>query len=313
MSMRTLRVGTRGSDLALAQTTRVTAGIEGPSETVLIKTSGDVFQDRPLHQTTDIGFFTKEIERGLIEGEIDLAVHSLKDLPTSLAPGLVLGALLSRDAAGDVLLVRKDAMDEGREVPLADGARIGAASMRRSALISRFAPWAIPSPIRGNVPTRIEKLARGDYDAVVLARAGLERLRLDVAPLLAFDLNPSVWVCAPGQGAIAVECRGDDREALGRIAVLDDGGSRARVCLERRILELYGGGCHAALGAHCEHSVGGYRLAIGAGAKDGFVLTELLAPWIEGLEDAAAAWLSDPVDTITERGQWICRRAEPWC
>jgi hydroxymethylbilane synthase len=274
----------------------------------VIKTSGDRFKEQKLGEQSGVGFFTKEIERELLSEKIDLAVHSLKDLPTAIPPGLVLAAVLERDEAGDVLLARPEALDQERDLPLKAGARVGASSMRRQALLGAFAGEVQPVPIRGNVPTRVEKCIRGDCDAVILARAGLARLGLEASPLVAFDLNPRVWICAPGQGVIAVEAREDDREARERLSGLEHAPTRAAVDAERSLHVVFGGGCHAPFGAFAEQ--GKSRIHVAAPSNAG----RLGVKEFSVLEEAEE-WIRSgcPSESTMGREEWICRPARSWC
>lgn len=308
MSRRVLIVGSRGSRLALEQTRRVTERLPGASEVRVIKTSGDRFKDQKLGEQASVGFFTKEIEQELLQEKIDLAVHSLKDLPTAIPAGLVLGAVLERDEAGDVLLVRPEAVDEHQTLPLKTQATVGASSMRRQALLGALRDDLEPVPIRGNVPTRVEKCRRGDCDAVVLARAGLARLGLEVGPLVPFDLNPRVWICAPGQGVIAVEVREDDQEARARLGEMEHAPTRACVDAERQLHVVFGGGCHAPFGAfmQAENS----RIVVAAPSKEGRLgIKEFQAP------GEAEEWIRSGCQSGSTLGreEWICRPARSWC
>jgi hydroxymethylbilane synthase len=305
---RVLIVGSRGSRLAREQTRRVTERLQGPSEVRVIKTSGDRFLDQKLGEQAGVGFFTKEIEQELLAGSIDLAVHSLKDLPTDLPGGLVLGAVLERDEAGDVLLVRPEAVDEEQTIPLKTGAMVGASSMRRQALLRAVRGDLEPMPIRGNVPTRVDKCRRGDCDAVVLARAGLARLGLEVGPLVAFDLNPRVWVCAPGQGVIAVEARENDEEARARLGGMEHAPTRACVDAERRLHVRFGGGCHAPFGAFMEHE--NSRIFVAAPSNGGRLGVKEFPALSEAEEWIRSGCLSG---STRERKEWICRPARSWC
>ena len=329
MAQKTLIIGTRGSRLALAQANRVKGLLPGPSRIEIIRTSGDRFKTQPLHEQEGVGFFTKEIEEALLEGRIDLAVHSLKDLPTALAPGLMLSAVLERDDPGDLLLLKSESLDEGCALPLKKGAAVGGSSLRRAALLLAFRPDLKPTQLRGNVPTRIEKTLRGDCEAIVIARAGVTRLSLDVSPLLAYDLNPNLWICAPGQGAIAVESRADEREVLERLAPLDHTRTRACVQAERRLLLSYGGGCHAPFGAWTEAAGESWRIHIGAPDREGtFKIGRFQGADLGAAREEAEAWIKAgrPAHTGTEKGregtperisqeeqEWICRPARPWC
>jgi hydroxymethylbilane synthase len=352
MPKRTIRIGTRGSKLALHQAQTVQAQLSGSSEIKIIKTSGDRFQEAPLHQQNGIGFFTKEIENELLKDNIDLAVHSLKDLPTSLGPGLVLAAVMPRDAAGDLLLVTPQAHDPSQLIPIKSDCTVGASSLRRQALLKTFRPDLKAKAIRGNVPTRIKKAASGDYDAIILSRAGLIRLAIDPQPLIAFDLNPAKWVCAAGQGVIAVEARADDQTVLAQIKHLDDQDTRQCTQTERNLLVFFEGGCHAPFGAWAQFQDQGYRLVLGAEIETGrFVRKDISASDLNQAQKIAESWIqaglpqpdphphpkrSDSHDypspasgrgiirnkrnvrgegggeTCDQEEEWICRPAQPW-
>jgi hydroxymethylbilane synthase len=301
--------------LALEQARRVRESLPGPSEVHVIRTSGDRFQDKPLAEGSNIGFFTKEIEQALLSGTIDVAVHSLKDLPTALAPGLTLGAVLARDESSDVLLARPDSVDPEEDFPLKSGATVGASSMRRQALLKVFRPDLAPAPIRGNVPTRIEKAVRGEYDSIIISRAGLSRLGLDVAPLVAFDLNPHVWVIAPGQGVIAVEAREGDAEVLERLSGLDDQPTRRCVQAERSLLVTFGGGCHAPFGSFAQLGGSASRLFVAAPGADGaFLIKDFGSENIDEAKKAAEEWIRSgcPGDPGEMSDDWLCRPARSW-
>lgn len=253
--MRVYRVGTRNSLLARWQTSHVeqsvrNAGIDAIIDTVPFVTRGDVDLSDRLVGRLDKGWFTEELETALRNGDIDWAVHSLKDLPTRDPDGLVLGAVLQRAAVGDRLLVRKEAVQMRGSFPLVPGARVGSSALRREALLREHAPDVTALPLRGNVPTRVERLREGKYDAILLAAAGLDRLELDVREFARFDLDPRRWTPAPGQGAVAVQCRADDaqvRELLGRIH--HEPTFRA-TSWERAFLRVIEGGCNTPFGCH---------------------------------------------------------------
>lgn len=246
-----LRIGTRGSELALWQAREVERLLRAPTAIVVIKTAGDELRDVPLQGRSTTGFFTKDIERRLLSGEVDIAVHSLKDLPTTIDPGLEVAAVLPRAPVSDLLLVHSSWSDEAQPgLPLRAGCVVGAGSLRRQALLRLHAPQVEPRLIRGNVPTRVKKCRDGEYGAVVLARAGIERLGLDLAPLLAWELLSDRWLPAPGQGAVAVEVRKGDERARAAVAAIDDAATARAVELERRLLARFEGGCHTAFGAH---------------------------------------------------------------
>ncbi len=248
--MSELVLGTRGSKLALRQTELFTKAVTEafPNLTVrrkIIKTKGDKILDHPLAKIDDKGLFTKEIEAALLAGEIDVAVHSLKDLPTEETPGLTLAALLPREDAHDMLITPDGlTLDE-----LKPRSRIGTGSPRRAAQIAMARPDCRCVDIRGNVDTRLRKLAEsGEYDAIILAKAGLARLGLldERMRMLEFsELLP-----APGQGVMAVQCRRDDGEVTGMLQKLDDAFARAAASAERAFLKFTEGGCSVPLGAY---------------------------------------------------------------
>lgn len=261
--VRDLIIGTRGSRLALWQATTVQDLLPQSTELKIIKTEGDQRQDVALQGGTETGFFTKAIEERLANGEIDIAVHSLKDLPTTIDSRLEVAACLVRAPVEDVLFVQRDWYDDSRVLPLRDGCIVGAGSLRRQALVRYYAPTATPTLIRGNVPTRMRKCVDGEYGAVVLARAGVERLGLDPAPLLSFQLNSDIWLPAPGQGAVAVQVRKGDERAAAAVGVLDHADTHDAVRLERRLLANFEGGCHTAFGAHARKVEQGWEVSIG--------------------------------------------------
>ena len=246
---RTLTIGTRGSALARWQTEWARAALAGawPGLSITLHaftTSGDRQLDQPLPAIGGKGVFTEELEIALRAGEIDLAVHSLKDLPVAAAPGLVLGAIGLRADARDVLIARGG----GTLAHLPHGARVGTSSLRRAAQLLAVRPDLTLLSLRGNVDSRVRKALSGDYDAIVLAAAGLQRLGLDEAAseYLSFE----TMLPAPGQGAIAVQCRADDAELLRWMRPLDDAPTRAAVTAERAFLSGLGGGCSAPIAAY---------------------------------------------------------------
>lgn len=262
--MKTLVLGTRGSDLALAQSRMVREALEAAGLSIeqrIITTTGDARTTMPLHEPTaeGAGLFTKQLEEALLSGEIDLAVHSLKDLPVETPSGLVIAAILPRAPIDDLLVSRHAGGLSG----LPPGAVIGTSSPRRALLLKRRRPDLTMIPIRGNVPTRLSKVAsRGDYDATILAAAGLRRLGHDLSGGelqvggVRLSLEVLGWMLpAPGQGAIAVETRAGDR-AEQALRILHDGSTARCVAAERLVLKHLGGGCHLALGALATESGG---------------------------------------------------------
>jgi len=244
-----LKIGTRGSRLALWQAEWVKAALARhgiAAEIVVIKTQGDTEVDRPLHELPGKGFFTKGIEDALLDGRIDIAVHSLKDLPTTLPDGLTLGAVPERADARDVLVAKQSGV--ASLAALAPGARLGTSSLRRVAQVRHLRADLEILPLRGNVPTRVQKVKQGsDLDAALLAFAGLARLELTDA--IALKLDPLEVMPAPGQGALGVEIRAGDQAAAAAARPLDHPESARQVTAERCLLAALGGGCQAPVAA----------------------------------------------------------------
>jgi hydroxymethylbilane synthase len=211
-------------------------------------------------------------------------------------------------------LIRPDRHEPARRLPLQEGSRIGASSLRRQALLKMFAPDLQATPIRGNVPTRVRKAVDGETDAVILSRAGLERLKLDVSPLLAYELNPRVWTCAPGQATIAVEIRDGDSEARRRLSDVHDEETWAAVQAERSQLATYGGGCHVPFGAYAARIDGGFELFVAAPGADGFVVERFIAERLDEASRSAEAWIraGRPRRLSDEVEDWLLRPAPSW-
>ncbi len=255
MAAPTFRIGTRGSPLALAQADIVRGLIDerapgAATEIVVIETEGDADRTSPLESFGGRGAFVKSIENALLRGEIDAAVHSLKDLPTGLPPGLVLGAAPVRENPRDAIVC---AVEDDFE-SLTSGSVIGSGSVRRVAQLSKVYPRFNFTGIRGNVETRLKKVDRGDCQAVVLAVAGLVRLGLESR--ITRRLEPELVVPAPCQGAIGIECREDDGETRALLERIDDRGVRQCVEAERCFIAALGMGCHAPVGALAESTDG---------------------------------------------------------
>jgi len=248
--MQSLIIGTRYSALALWQTEHVATQLRKsiPNlkvEIKHIKTEGDRVQDRALWQVAGRGFFVKEIENALLSGEVDIAVHSLKDVPTVLPDGLILGAIPERADSRDALIVNGDV---GTLSELPNGARVGTSSLRRRAQLLAVRPDLEVADLRGNVGTRLRKLHEGEYDAIVLAAAGLDRLELQEQ--ISQRMPLSVMLPAPAQGALAIQCRADDLGTLELLRRLDHWPTRAAVVAERAFLNGLSGGCSTPVAAH---------------------------------------------------------------
>ncbi len=245
--MKTLRIGSRGSTLALWQANhvgRLLAASRGvAAEIVPIKTSGDRFPQSAVSQMGLKGVFIKEIEDALLESRVDLAVHSMKDVPTEIPAGLVFPALLKREDVRDCLVARGNTTLEN----LAKGARVGTSSLRRQTQLRRHRPDLDVRDLRGNVDTRLRKLDSGEFDAIVVAKAGLERL--GASGRISQVIGPEIMLPAVGQGAMGIECRAADGDIRSLLEVLDDSETRAAVTAERALLAELEGGCQVPLGA----------------------------------------------------------------
>lgn len=264
---RTVAVGSRGSALALRQTELVLeklrrASPERELRVVTIRTRGDVFQQSSITRLGK-GVFIKEIEDALLERRIDIAVHSLKDMPTDMPAGLTIGAVMAREDPRDALVSRKGETLAG----LPAGSRVGTSSPRRVALVKALRPDLEVVSIRGNVDTRLRKVAEGEYDAVVVAVAGLARLGLTDRVVEVF--SPEEFVPAVGQGALAVEMREWDEEVEGMVYRVNDPTTRTAVTAERAFLRALGGGCLVPAAAYGELKGGGLHLAGMVAAPDG--------------------------------------------
>lgn len=252
---KTIKIGTRGSKLALWQahyTQQLLKDIGIESELKIIKTKGDAIQHLSFDKIEGKGFFTKEIEDALLRKEIDMAVHSMKDLPTVQPEGLALTAVSYRANPSDCLIIRPDAVVSGPLFNLKNGAVVGTSSARRKAQLLDFRPDITLKDIRGNVPTRLEKLKSGDFDAIMLASAGLERLEIKLDGLEVIRFNPREFVPAPAQGVLAFQTRKDDLPLRRLLKKIHRADVAQTTNVERKVLQLAGGGCHMPLGVYCE-------------------------------------------------------------
>lgn len=291
-----VRIGTRRSRLALWQANWVRDellrqwGEQLTVELVEIVTDGDRIQDRPLHQIGGKGLFVNGIEARLCAGDVDLAVHSMKDLPGTLAPGLEIVCTPTREDPRDALIVR-DGVCPGSEVSiesLPDGARVGTTSLRRGALVRRLQPNVEVISLRGNVPTRLGKLDRGDFDAILLAAAGLHRLGL--AERIGAYLDPTSFCPAATQGILALEARSDDARVRALVAPMSHGPTAQVAAAERAFLARLEGGCQVPMGCYATHQEDG-----GMGLR-GVVVDPSGAPYYEatvnGQQEPAALGLA---------------------
>lgn len=280
--MKPLRIATRGSALALWQANHIRerlAQLHGiDSDLIRIRTSGDKFQGSSVTQVSEQagtkGIFIKELEEALIAGTADLAVHSMKDVPTENPAGLVFPAITKREDVRDCLISR----DGAKLKDLASGARVGTSSLRRQAQLRHHRPDLQLLDLRGNVDTRLKKVAAGDFDAIVLATAGINRL--GASDKITEILPPEIMLPAVGQGALGIETRADDRETLRLVTALDDLESHEAVTAERAVLRELEGGCQIPLGAWARKENGELRLEACVFSADGkeFVRKEVRGP-----------------------------------
>ena len=255
-----IRIGTRGSKLALWQATFTQAELAKvglQSELVIIKTTGDQMQHLSFDKIEGKGFFTKEIEEALLRGDIDMAVHSMKDLPTTQPEELAITAVSYRDDPADWLLVRQEAVEKGKLFGLKSNPVLGTSSARRKAQILDFRPDAQIRDIRGNLPTRLEKLRSGAFDAILLAAAGLSRLEMELPDLHLIKFNPREFVPAPAQGVLAFQTLKADVETRRLLQQIHHPEISAVTNVERKVLQLMDGGCHLPLGVYCERDASG--------------------------------------------------------
>jgi hydroxymethylbilane synthase len=305
--LKLLSIGTRGSALALWQAEHVRRLLRertgADAAIIVIKTAGDRAADVPFSQVGTKGMFLKEIEDALRDGRVDLAVHSLKDVPTELPAGLTLAAFLEREDVRDALMSRSGAGLGA--LPL--GARVGTSSLRRQSQLRHYRADLAVAELRGNVDTRLGKLDRGDYDAIVLAKAGLDRLGL--AHRITEILSVEISLPAAGQGALTIEARADDAELLERLKQLDHAETRACVAAERALLGALGGGCQIPVGAWARIENGELVLDAAVLSPDGSdCLRRQAAGSADRPEelgrDLAAALIADGADRIlAARGQ----------
>lgn len=252
--MQHIRIGSRGSDLALWQANHVKKQLEALGSSVEIKiivTQGDAIQNLSFDKLEGKGFFTKEIETALLNNEIDLAVHSHKDLETEQPKGLVVAAVSEREDPADLLLIRKEKVDTLQLWSLAEQSIIGTSSARRKSQVRGFRPDAEIKDLRGNVPTRIQKLRDGQYDAILLAKAGVDRLKIELSEFHVERLDPEEFIPAPAQGVLALQIREGDQELLKFLAKMNHSVVQKQIAVERKVLNLLHGGCQLPLGVYC--------------------------------------------------------------
>lgn len=259
---RKLIIGTRGSQLALWQANFVRdrlaeIGIE--AELKIIKTQGDIIQHLRLDKLEGKGFFTKELEEELLSAQIDLAVHSHKDLPTVNPPGLLIAAVSEREDASELLIIHKDCVDIKKRLSLKHNASVGTSSNRRKAQLLSLRPDLEFTDLRGNLQTRIQKLRDEKYDAIVLAKAGVARIEMDLSDFHIEEISPVEIIPAPAQGVLAIQIRETDQDLFGILQKIHNKEVAETIAVERKVLNLFDGGCHAPLGCYCRKHDGKYE------------------------------------------------------
>jgi hydroxymethylbilane synthase len=290
-----LRIGSRGSQLALWQANHISTLLRARGHEVeieIIHTTGDKITDVPLAKVGTKGMFTKEIEEALAAGRVDLAVHSLKDLPTELSPGFELAAITEREDARDAFCSQRYSTIED----LPQNARVGTSSLRRQAQLKAIRPDLDIQALRGNVDTRLRKLEQGEYDAIILAVAGLHRL--NKTELIKQIISAEIMCPAAGQGALAIEIRAGDASARELLAFLNDPAARAATNCERALLNSMGGGCQVPIGAFTEMRNGSLHLEAIVANPDGSIV----------LRESRDGDLKDPEKLGREVGEILLNR-----
>lgn len=263
--MKKLRIGTRGSELALWQAHHVQSllkDIDVLSELIIIKTQGDQIQHLSLDKLEGKGFFTKEIEEALLNNEIDIAVHSHKDLETEQPFGLTIAAVSNRADPSELLLIHPEAIDDKEDFGFIKNAVFGTSSSRRKAQMLHYRPDINLKDIRGNVPTRVQKLRERQFDAILLAKAGVDRLNLDLSDLIVKAIDPEQFVPAPAQGVLALQCRSNDENALETLKKLNNEDVQELIAIERAVLNKMKGGCHLPLGVYTTKKDNDYTVRV---------------------------------------------------
>jgi hydroxymethylbilane synthase len=261
--MKRLIIGTRGSDLALWQANFIKdqlASVGVDAELKIIKTQGDKILNLRLDKLEGKGFFTKELEDELLSGKIDLAVHSHKDLPTVHPAGLTIAAVPEREDPSELLLILKDCVDVTQKLSLKTGAMVGTSSNRRKAQMLAIRTDLNIEDLRGNVPTRIQKLRDEKYDAILLAKAGVNRLGIDLSEFHVEVLDTTEVIPAPAQGALAIQIRDNDPELFQLLQQINHEDTATEIAIERKVLNMFEGGCHMPLGCYCKKENGKYEI-----------------------------------------------------
>lgn len=260
---RKIIIGTRGSELALWQARFINSqliylGLE--TEIKIIKTQGDKLLNLSFDKIEGKGFFTKELEEELLAGTIDLAVHSHKDLPTSNPEGLIVAAVSEREDPAELLLILKDCVDVSQKLSLKYGALVGTSSNRRKAQLRAIRPDVELEDLRGNIITRLQKLRNEDYDAIMLAKAGVERIGINLSEFHVEELDPTEMIPAPAQGVLAVQIRESDTELFEQLQRINQKNVARGISVERKVLNMFEGGCQLPLGCYCREEDGLFKV-----------------------------------------------------
>jgi len=271
-------IGTRGSRLALWQAEHLMDKLTAMghiAELKIIKTQGDLIQNLSFDKLEGKGFFTKELEDALLNKEVDVAVHSMKDMLTTQPEGLVIAAVSERADPADLLILNKNASDEGQAVNLSEGMVVGTSSSRRKSQIKKFYPGIEVKDLRGNVPTRVKKLADGQYDAIILAKAGLDRLNLDLSTFNLVRFNPKEFIPAPAQGVMAYQTHAENTALRNIFKEIHHEQTGLCTNVERTVLKMMDGGCQMPLGVYCElDQLGNYHVFASYGLEENIVLAQ---------------------------------------
>jgi hydroxymethylbilane synthase len=268
------------------------AAINITAELKIIKTQGDRILHLSLDKLEGKGFFTKELEEELLAGTIDLAVHSHKDLPTENPPGLIIAVVSAREDPSELLLILKDCVDVHQKLSVKYGGIVGTSSNRRKAQLLAYRPDLDIIDLRGNVPTRVNKLRDEKYDAIMVAKAGVSRLGLDLSDFHVEELSPTELIPAPAQGALAIQIRGNDSELFNALQPLNHPHVAEELAVERSVLKLFGGGCHLPLGCYCRKDDDRYQVFTSK-ADEGEDFPDRLfieAPSTEGLAEKIVSY-----------------------
>lgn len=294
--MKKITIGSRGSDLALWQANHIKQQLEELGAEVsitIIKTQGDAIQHLSFDKMEGKGFFTKELETALLDQSIDLAVHSHKDLETNFPEGLTIAAVSEREDPSDLLLICKNAVDESQKWGLKQGAVVGTSSARRKSQVMRYRPDVTIQDLRGNVPTRIQKLADGGYDAILLAKAGIDRLKIKLDDFHVVVLDPRAFVPAPAQGVLGLQIRENDTELAKLLSELNHTAVQQRIAVERKVLNLLQGGCQLPLGVYCPNEQNVY-VSFGENWEDGAILAHYEVEDLENIAEIIVEDLHNP-------------------